>query len=62
MPHLLRSRLYLAGLGVILGVVGIARNDRRLIWAAIGVLTVTVALRFVARAVSARRDRASGAR
>lgn len=59
---LIRSRLYLAVLGVILGVVGIVRDDRRIIWAAIGVLGAAVALRFVARALSARRDRASGGR
>ncbi|HEU5358970.1 MAG TPA: hypothetical protein VFU45_07615 [Gemmatimonadales bacterium] len=60
MPLLLRSRLYLAALGVVLGVVGIARDDRRMIWGAIGVLGAAVVLRFVARALSARRDRASG--
>ena len=57
-----RFRLYLAAVGVALGVVGIARDDRRVIWAAIVVLGVAVALRFVARAVSARRDRASDER
>jgi hypothetical protein len=49
LPFILRSRFYLAALGVIVGIIGIARDDRRIIWVAIGCLMAAAVLRFVAR-------------
>lgn len=48
MPFILRSRFYLAALGVLVGIIGIARDDRRIIWVAIGALVAAAALRLVA--------------
>lgn len=49
MSLILRARFALTGLGVALGVLGIARDDRRIIWVAIGCLAVALVLRIVAR-------------
>lgn len=46
---LLRARFAVTGIGVALGVLGIARDDRRLIWVAIGFLAVALVLRVLAR-------------
>ncbi|HEY4101520.1 MAG TPA: hypothetical protein VGM20_11670 [Gemmatimonadales bacterium] len=45
-----RVRLAAAFAGVALAVLAIARDDRRIAWAAIAVLAIAVALRIVARA------------
>lgn len=50
---MIRARLFSAVLGFILAVLGVARDDRRLIWAAMVALAVALALRLISR----HRDR-----
>lgn len=48
-PFLLRSRFYLATLGLILGIMGIARDARRIVWIGIGCLGIATLLRITAK-------------
>lgn len=46
---MIRLRLAMAFLGIVVAITAIARDDRRIAWAAMLVLAVTLALRIVAR-------------
>lgn len=54
---LLRLRLAFAALGLVLAIVAIAVNDRRVTWVAIAMLAASVALRFVGRSREKREER-----
>lgn len=49
MTLLRRVRIGLGVAGVVIGVVGIARDDRRIVWVAIGLLGVSAVLRVLKR-------------
>lgn len=51
---LVRWRMAIGGIGVAVGVLGIARDDRRVIWVAIGCLAAALLLRFVGRWLARR--------
>lgn len=54
---LLRLRSAFAALGLVLAIVAIAVDDRRVTWVAIAMLAASVALRFVGRSREKREER-----
>ena len=54
MTLLRRVRIGLGVAGVVIGVVGIARDDRRIVWVAIGLLGVSALLRVLKRELPAQ--------
>lgn len=44
-----RIRLVVSLIGLVSAVVGVVRDDRRMVWVAIGALSISVLLRFIGR-------------